>query len=883
MKIIALFHILATFKRIKTNMLKQLTLLLLIIFKGMLVQSQTPCTADLPQSQNIEICSYDTSPVFTITRGTKSNVNNFYEYRVFQPNDPAISTTETPIVTISSSSSQFDPTSFVANSFVGITNFWIAEYDLTDGCYGPAKEVTFTRKATNAPTVISSTPICQATFRTISLSVTGVLPNASIYWYDSTSNTIAESSTANNKYIGYPYIVSNVDTLHGGTYKYFASMVVNGCQSAKVPVSFRINPKPAKPVLTSNTSCYGLAFNPMTATGLVNAAFKWYASSNLSPALSQGSVYTPTNIATSLTSTIPYYVTQISLGENCASDPAIVYYQLYAKPATPLFAQPNQTMCQTSTNVPQYIVTNASGKIDWIDNGTNATGTSYTPKKPTTGFNTSFTAKQTENGCESALGTATLVLIKTPDAPMTSGDQSICVYSKPNAFVAKASGTYYIKWYTGQQPIGGSNYTTGLSFLPTIYGKPQNDGYADVSTPFVVTQTTTDINHCEGPASTVNLIVKSKPVIPEFTDPLILVCANTLNSIPLSITPGYNVNFEWHNSNTGQPITITDGIVSGINSEYFLPNQALFKPTTTIKFTVKAKGIFSGCYSDSATGFYRVSKDINMIPIVITDALPICFTPNVSKLFEVLAKGSTFSWTLNGKPQGSDSLKFLFTPDAVGIDTMKLSQIFEFKDPNVANTITCPGPGVTILQEVKSVPTINVMGDSILTGDRTAIPYLIVTTDSLDELTWSTAKNRNGHIQQANNNKNSILFLDFVGNPGFDTLRVSEYNGACYGYDSLIIFKSGKLSVKNVELPISISLSPNPASQYIHIKANSEEHCKGTIKIFNIIGTLVYEKELLSVNTIDEIIPITLFSIGIYTVVIESPIGIKSELLSIQR
>jgi len=471
--------------------------------------SYTNCSAATPIYKHLEMCTYDNTPTFTITRGFNANANHQYEYRIYRF-DPAI-IGEAPLNTIASNSSTFDPSPFINKANPGNNLFWIAEYDLTDGCMGKATEMILTVNGSAAPNAVANAPICENTFSSISLSVSGYPKGSTILWYDSTATIIAEASTSGSKFTGNPYVIAGINTLNEGTYRYYASSTVAFCQSAKIPVTFKINPKPAPPVGTGDGSCYGFAFKALSVSGLPNAAFKWYATTDLSQVLQQGAYYTPTTITTYVTSSIPFYVTQTSSGENCTSEPTIVYYQLYGRPAIPIFAQTNQSICQASNVIPIYTVTNASGQIAWDDNGTSATGTSYTPKLPASGaLVTSFTAKQTENGCESSLGTATLVLIKTPDAPLTGGDQSICLNNKTLPFVAKASGNYTLKWYSDFAEIWTSNYIgTGSSYLPNPIIYPTSNETQKVST-YYITQTTTNANRCESPATSVKLTIFNK-------------------------------------------------------------------------------------------------------------------------------------------------------------------------------------------------------------------------------------------------------------------------------------------------------------------------------------------------------------------------------------
>jgi hypothetical protein len=477
--------------------------------------SYTSCDADLPIVPNLAMCTYDNIPSFTITRGANSNANHQYEYRVYN-SDPSVDSA-TPIITVASSTSAFDPSSFISKPLTAkINQFWIAEYDLTDGCMGKAISSNLTTKATAAPTVVYNTSACENTISSVNLSVTNIINGSTIVWYDSTATTIAEASTVGNKFIGNPYVVTSINTLQEGTYKYYVSQILGGCQSTKVLVTFRIKPKPAPPVVVGASSCYLQPFGTMRATSsLINPTIKWYASPSLSPSLVQTPYYTPTPmvITNTTTSQIPFYVTQTSDIENCVSDPATVYYQLYAKPAKPVFAATTISMCQSSTFLPIYTVTNASGSsvIKWIDNGTIAQGTTYTPKLPIApALSTSFKAIQTENGCVSDTAKAVLVLIEMPPAPATTMNQSICLNDKPEAFLATASGPFTLKWYTNITNIGTTNNVEGPSYLPTTYSKPQNNSTSSATTSYYVTQTTTDASHCEGQKATVKLTVFNK-------------------------------------------------------------------------------------------------------------------------------------------------------------------------------------------------------------------------------------------------------------------------------------------------------------------------------------------------------------------------------------
>jgi hypothetical protein len=90
-----------------------------------------------------------------------------------------------------------------------------------------------------------------------------------------------------------------------------------------------------------------------------------------------------------------------------------------------------------------------------------------------------------------------------------------------------------------------------------------------------------------------------------------------------------------------------------------------------------------------------------------------------------------------------------------------------------------------------------------------------------------------------------------------------------------------KLKSSNYKLNKTISLSPNPTSQFLHIK--SDWIGKSKIKIYNIIGVLVFEKQLLSSNEIDEFVSVANYPVGIYSVVVETSNGVKAESVTIKH
>ena len=68
---------------------------------------------------------------------------------------------------------------------------------------------------------------------------------------------------------------TSLDT-HPGTYTYWATQTVDGCESERSSVSYRIKPLPPAPTITGESLICSYASNPsFTATG-VGETIKWY-------------------------------------------------------------------------------------------------------------------------------------------------------------------------------------------------------------------------------------------------------------------------------------------------------------------------------------------------------------------------------------------------------------------------------------------------------------------------------------------------------------------------------------------------------------------------------------------------------------------------------
>jgi hypothetical protein len=748
-----------------------------------------PCRADVPAIGSPEMCIYDEVKPFVISRGTTSASEHLYTYWVYSPNAPTVGTQ--PVAKVTSSSSQFNPTPYLPSPLHQQSyQFWIAEFDSTDKCLGKAAEVLLTVHATQPPLAVSNIPFCQGTRSIESLSVINIDSAATLNWYAGTDPIAASGSYAGSLSHGNPtFTLLGVDTLVGGNYSYLVSQTSLGCQSSKITVSFVVNHKPTNPVLTPDSSCFGMPYTILKASiNEINGSIKWYASANtLTPVLSTTSSYTPTALTAPLPGLIPFFATQSS-NVGCTGSFEKVIYTLFNHPVTPVFLEQMLPMCATAISVPSFTVTNATEVIKWTNADSSSTGITFTPIKPDTGIlSTIITAVQTAHGCVSDTAQAVLKLLPQPEVPKLSGNDTVCIYNKPTAFTAIATGNNVIKWYSSVSKVGGPDYlATGSVYQPVTYAKPATEGASDAINSYFVTQTLTDqALQCEGKIGNIKLIVKAKPKTPFFiSDSIVLSCADLTGISPLNVLNGSNTTtFEWFNANTKAPVTKADGSVSGFNNFTFTPALGNLKPESTSHYYVYGIDDF-GCKSDSVNGVYKIARDISKNPVFMSNNDPICFKEGIAKEYSIKMAGDVFKWYVNNvMVPGVDSSKFLFKPIQKGKDTIRLEQSIVFSYPHILNSISCEGPSYTFIQEIKSVPVVRIKGDSTICVNTLEVPYSIMPEDSTHTFTWSVSGN---NVMYSPSKSQLYRQIDWSV-AGFDTIYVSENNGVCTGYFDLPI------------------------------------------------------------------------------------------------
>ncbi len=344
-----------------------------------------------------------------------------------------------------------------------------------------------------------------------------------------------------------------------------------------------VKPRPTKPALSTTplTYCQNQTTTPLSAsTTDASASLVWYGTDATG---GSGSATAP-RPSTSQAGTFKYYAAQVL--NNCESDRAEITVEV--KAASPNPTATNVTYCVGQQGVALSAVAASGGSLLWYTAATGGTGTQAAPT-PTTGTasnQTYYVAQTVGNGCESERVPVTAAVNGLPPAP--SVNTAINTFCQNSAGSPLSASGQNLKWY--DVPTGGSSAGTLTPITSTVGVKN-----------YYVSQT---VNNCEGPRTTVNVVIKEVPGSPTPLDTLYSFCAGTSNSVIQANLNGETSTYTWFGNN-GQPVLIN--LTSNGNT------VAATVPTNQIgTFTYWLTKTANGCESAASR---RIKVTINSIPV----------------------------------------------------------------------------------------------------------------------------------------------------------------------------------------------------------------------------------------------------------------------------
>jgi gliding motility-associated-like protein len=381
---------------------------------------------------------------------------------------------------------------------VGSTNYYVSQ--TVNGCEGPRALIVVNVDLTPAaPTVTTPIIYCQNA-TALALAAIGT----DLLWYAS-----ATGGTGN-------VTAPTPSTATAGSFSYYVSQSLNGCEGPRAVIVVDILPTPVLPtVITPVTYCLNAVASPLTATG---TGLLWYTTA----IGGIGDPIAPTPLTT-LSGNTTYYVSQTING--CEGPRAVIVVTIVPPAAAPTVVSP-VGYCQNATAIP---LTATGSNLLWYNNSVGGIG-SATPPTPLTDTvgSTNYYVSQTVNGCEGPRALIVVNIDLTPLAPIVITPITYCQNTTAVALTATGSN---LLWYT--VATGG----TGNTSAPT----PSTTNAGTFN--FYVSQTT---NGCEGPRAVISVVVLPTPALPIVATP-VNYC-QTATSVPLTAT---GIGLLWYTAATG--------------------------------------------------------------------------------------------------------------------------------------------------------------------------------------------------------------------------------------------------------------------------------------------------------------------------------------------
>ncbi len=305
-----------------------------------------------------------------------------------------------------------------------------------DGCYSKVVTAEYTIKPKpEAP----GTEGCEACYnRTISdcaVSVTTDLSeNSFVTWYADADKKGSKLSMSKSFK---PYVQNP------GTYTYYASQTVDGCESTTTPATILIKEIPLVPIVNNQPN--RCTYDKPAVLKAEGENIVWYASDKITVLGNENTYETNDTVAANKI----YYVTQTIDG--CESPFEVVTYSINTKPINPIVI--GGSICEGGTDIPS-LSTNMSMDKWYADSDAKiylSTGYNYTPDANAVGSSDlQFYVVREQRGCHSDTIPVTLRVILQPT--FSIGDDTImCVYDssltiQAREFVPPINEMSFVGW-----------------------------------------------------------------------------------------------------------------------------------------------------------------------------------------------------------------------------------------------------------------------------------------------------------------------------------------------------------------------------------------------------------------------------------------------------
>jgi len=312
--------------------------------------------------------------------------------------------------------------------------------------------------------------------------------------------------------------------LSAGTVTYTVKPFYNSCEGVNSTYTITVNPKPATPLVSSNSPvCNGTSLM-LTTPAVAGAIYTWTGPNGFTSNLQNPEI---ANASAAAQGTYSLTITVNS----CTGNAGTTTVTVNPTPPTPVAGSngpicAGETLNLTASNIPgaTYSWTGPNGFTSSVQNPVinNAQVTS----------SGTYTVKATVNGCISTAGTIAVVVNAIPPAPTVSSNSPVCATTNLNLTAASIAGANY-NW------TGPNGFTSTLQNPVISSATPANSGTYYV--------TTVSADGCTSPASSITVLVNPLPAEPVLTSNS-PVCSG--NSIVLTCTAYPGIVYQWTGPNS---------------------------------------------------------------------------------------------------------------------------------------------------------------------------------------------------------------------------------------------------------------------------------------------------------------------------------------------
>lgn len=362
-----------------------------------------------------------------------------------------------------------------------------------------------------APTSASPVSYCQGA-TPVALSATRSSASDTLKWYDAAMTLLAGPPTPS--------------TTTTGTFTWYVSQTDStGCESAKTTINVVIKPTPVAPVATTPVVyCQGVTASALTATLAAGSdTLKWY-DATMTPL---AGAPTP---STTTTGTFTYYVSQ-KTSLNCEGPKTAITVQVNPTPGLPTATTPI-IYCQNAPSVALSATPATAGDtLKWYNSIPAPLSSAPIPSTLTAGAFTFYVSGKNSFACEGAKKAIVVQVNPTPIAPPSPSPVTYCQDDAAVALTAtKASSSDTLKWYDAALSLlAAAPVPSTVSAGTTIY-------YVSAKTSL----------GCEGPKTTINVVVNPRPAAPVVVTPI-----NACVGVTPPALTATGTNLKWYTAASG--------------------------------------------------------------------------------------------------------------------------------------------------------------------------------------------------------------------------------------------------------------------------------------------------------------------------------------------